>query len=178
MRRRTILAQLAAGVALLGCSTSPPAPPKPVAKPAPLPKKADRVLVLKGARKLMLMAGDRTIKTYTVSLGRTPVGHKQRQGDGKTPEGVYTLDYRNPNSQYYRSIHISYPRPQDLAHARKLGVSAGGDIMIHGLPNGKGWIGKDHARFDWTEGCIAVTNEEMDEIWAMVDDGTRIEIRP
>jgi len=177
VHRRTLLAHLAAGVALFGCSSPAPVPPKPASRP-PLPKKADRVLVLKGARKLLLMAGNRTIKTYTVSLGRTPVGHKQREGDGKTPEGVYTLDYRNPQSQYHRSIHISYPAPADVENARKLGVSPGGEIMIHGLPNGKDWIGKEHAQYDWTEGCIAVTNEEMDEIWAMVDDGTQIEIRP
>ena len=169
---------MAAGVALLGCTPEDTPKPTPVAKPGPLPKKADKVLVMKAARKLYLMAGDRTLRTYTVSLGRTPVGHKQREGDGKTPEGVYTLDYRNPESQFHRSIHISYPRPQDRARAQKLGVSPGGEIMIHGLPNGKGWIGKEHAQYDWTEGCIAVTNEEMDEIWAMVDDGTKIEIRP
>lgn len=142
-----------------------------------MPKKADKVLVLKGARKLYLMAGNRTLRTYTVSLGRTPVGHKEREGDGKTPEGIYTLDYRNPYSQYHRSIHISYPSAADREHARKRGVSPGGEIMIHGLPNGKGWIGEEHAQYDWTEGCIAVTNEEMDEIWSMVDDGTTIEIR-
>jgi len=177
VQRRFVLAGLASSVALFGCNAPAPVPPKPASRP-PLPKKADRVLVMKGARKLLLMAGNRTIKTYTVSLGRTPVGHKQREGDGKTPEGVYTLDYRNPNSQYHRSIHISYPAPADIENARKLGVSPGGEIMIHGLPNGKGWVGREHAQYDWTEGCIAVTNEEMDEIWAMVDDGTQIEIRP
>ena len=175
MKRRFVLAAMGASVVLFACAP-PPAPV--VKKPEPLPKMADKVLVLKGERKLMLKAGDRTLRTYTVSLGRVPVGHKQREGDGKTPEGIYTLDYRNPNSQFHRSIHISYPSPADRESARRRGVPPGGEIMIHGLPNGEGWIGKDHAQYDWTEGCIAVTNEEMDEIWAMVADGTPIEIRP
>ena len=176
MRRRILLAHLIAGIALVGCAPKR-LPPKPVAKPK-LPDKADRVVVNKAERKLYLMAGDIPLRTYTVSLGRTPVGHKQREGDGKTPEGTYTLISRNPDSQFYRSIRVSYPAPDDRARAQAGGYSPGGDIMIHGLPNGKGWIGKDHAKYDWTEGCIAVTNEEMDEIWAMVADGTKIEIRP
>ena len=108
--------------------------------------------------------------------GEQGVAH--HQGDGRTPEGSYRLDWRNPDSRYHRSIHISYPAPEDRARARRLGVSPGGDIMIHGLPNGRGWIGAAHAGYDWTDGCIAVTNAEMDEIWALVDNGTPIEIRP
>ncbi len=177
MKRRSVIALMGAAAVLITCA--PPMPEGPVVQdPGPLPKMADRVLVLKGERKLILMAGDRTLRTYTVSLGQVPVGHKQREGDSKTPEGIYTLDDRNPNSEYHRSLHISYPSPADRESARRRGVSPGGDIMIHGLPNGSGWIGEDHAQYDWTEGCIAVTNEEIQEIWDMVADGTPIEIRP
>jgi murein L,D-transpeptidase YafK len=101
-----------------------------------------------------------------------------RQGDHKTPEGIYILDRRNPRSQFYKSIHISYPSQQDRARAKTQGVSPGGDIYLHGLPNGYGWIGQGHRLKDWTDGCIAVTNEEIDEIWRTVPDGTPIEIRP
>ncbi|MCP5367199.1 MAG: L,D-transpeptidase family protein [Hyphomicrobiales bacterium] len=159
------------------CAATPVRAGPAEAAPAPVAK-ADRVLVLKGARKLMLLSHGRTLRAYRVALGRTPEGHKQHQGDGRTPEGSYRLDWRNPDSRYHRSIHISYPAPEDRARARRLGVSPGGDIMIHGLPNGRGWIGAAHAGYDWTDGCIAVTNAEMDEIWALVDNGTPIEIRP
>jgi murein L,D-transpeptidase YafK len=175
MLQKTLALGLVAGLLLAGCA------PKEVAAPAPapaMPTKADRVLVLKGQRELHLLAGSQTLRTYTVALGFEPEGPKRRAGDGRTPEGHYLLDRRNPESRFHRSIHISYPGPEDRAMAKSMGVEPGGDIMIHGLPNGRGWIGSDHARFDWTEGCIAVTNEEMDEIWAMVDDGTPIEIRP
>ncbi|HTZ82952.1 MAG TPA: L,D-transpeptidase family protein, partial [Candidatus Acidoferrales bacterium] len=96
----------------------------------------------------------------------------------KTPEGTYILDSRNPHSQFYKSIHISYPNAQDRAAARKKGVSAGGDVFIHGLPKGYGWIGAGHRVHDWTDGCIAVTDQEMNEIWRAVSNGTPIEIRP
>lgn len=138
----------------------------------------DRVLVLKKARILRLLDRGRALKEYRVALGGEPIGPKTRQGDHKTPEGMYVLDRRNAHSKFYRSIHISYPNTADRARARRLGISAGGDIMIHGLPNGYGWIGKEHRSRDWTDGCIAVTNEEMDEIWKAVPDGTPIEIRP
>jgi len=118
------------------------------------------------------------MKTYKVALGGSPSGPKMRQGDHKTPEGLYRLDFRNAHSQFYRSIHISYPSAHDRAEARKKGVSPGGDVFIHGLPNGYGWIGESHGVKDWTDGCIAVTNPEIDEIWQSVTDGTPIEIRP
>ncbi|WP_346914214.1 L,D-transpeptidase family protein [uncultured Roseibium sp.] len=140
--------------------------------------RADRVVVFKGERVLELMAGDVTLKRYTVSLGREPVGAKQREGDGRTPEGRYRIDYRNPASGYHLALHISYPDAQDRARARKAGVSPGGDIMIHGMRNGYGWIGSLHRLVDWTNGCIAVTDTEMDEIWRAVANGTEIEIRP
>jgi murein L,D-transpeptidase YafK len=140
--------------------------------------KADRVLVLKGARRLQLLYAGFAVREYPVSLGRNPVGPKQRAGDGRTPEGSYVLDWRNPHSAFHRSIHVSYPSESDARVSQEAGVHAGGSIMVHGLPNGEGWIGKEHLGFDWTDGCIAVTNEEMDEIWELVDDGTPIEIRP
>jgi murein L,D-transpeptidase YafK len=140
--------------------------------------RADRVIVLKSARTLTLMDHGTVLKEYKVALGGTPIGTKTRQGDHKTPEGSYILDRRNEHSQFYRSIHISYPNKQDRARAQKLKVSPGGEIMIHGLPNGYGWLGKAHLAEDWTDGCIAVTNEEIDEIWHALAEGTPIEIRP
>ena len=139
---------------------------------------ADKVLVKKRERTLTLLNHGKVIKTYKVALGGNPEGPKTQQGDHRTPEGLYTLDRRNQHSQFYRSIHLSYPNAQDSSRAHKLGVSPGGDIMLHGLPNGYGWIGSGHRSRDWTDGCIAVTNEEMDEIWRAVPDGTPIEIVP
>ena len=140
--------------------------------------RADRVVVLKKERSLQLLRQGNVIKTYKVALGADPVGPKQRQGDHKTPEGVYLLDSRNPHSQFYKSIHISYPSMRERAAARQKGVSPGGDLFVHGLPKGYGWVGSAHRVKDWTDGCIAVTNQEMDEIWVAVRDGTPIEIRP
>jgi murein L,D-transpeptidase YafK len=139
---------------------------------------ADRVVVLKQERTLELLSQGKVIKSYKVALGGNPVGPKTRQGDHKTPEGTYILDFRNAHSQFYKSIHISYPSAHDNAIAHKNGVSPGGDIFVHGLPNGFGLIGAAHRLKDWTDGCIAVTNEEIDEIWKVVPDGTQIEIRP
>jgi murein L,D-transpeptidase YafK len=139
---------------------------------------ADHVVVLKKERTLELLSQGKVIKTYKIALGGDPVGPKTRQGDHKTPEGVYVLDSRNAHSRFHKSIHISYPNEYDRALARKNGVSAGGDIFVHGLPNGFGAIGAAHHLKDWTDGCIAVTNGEIDEIWKAVADGTRIEIRP
>ncbi len=138
----------------------------------------DRVVVLKGEHTLQLLSEGTIIKTYKVALGGEPTGPKTRQGDHRTPEGRYILDRRNPHSQFYKSIHISYPSAADRARAAKLHVSPGGDVFVHGLPNGYGWIGKEHRLKDWTDGCVAVTNEEMDEIWRAVADGTPIEIKP
>lgn len=140
--------------------------------------KADRVVVTKSERKLQLYEGGTLLKTYRVSLGRNPSGPKTQAGDHRTPEGFYTLDWRNPQSKYYLSLHISYPSAADVVIARQRGANSGGDIMVHGLPNRLGWIWKFHRMWDWTDGCIAVTNSEMDEIWRAVSDGTPIEIRP
>lgn len=139
---------------------------------------ADRVRVFKRERRLELVNQGRVIKSYRIALGGEPVGPKARQGDHRTPEGLYILDSRNAHSQFYKSIHISYPNAQDRASARRQGVSPGGDVFVHGLPNGYGWVGSSHRLKDWTDGCIAVTNDEIDEIWSAVKDGTPIEILP
>jgi murein L,D-transpeptidase YafK len=142
------------------------------------PAKADRVVVVKSERTMTLLASGKVIAKYKIALGGTPVGAKQQQGDHKTPEGHYILDWRNPKSKFYKSIHVSYPNEVDRRNAEKNGVSAGGDIMVHGLANGTGAIGAAHRLVDWTDGCIAVTDSEMDEIWNAVADGTPIEIKP
>lgn len=139
--------------------------------------RADKVVIMKEQRRLMLLKNGYVVREYSIALGRNPVGPKQMQGDGRTPEGSYVLDWRNPNSRFYRSIHISYPNEIDLAEARRLGARPGGMIMIHGTPN-RTRTGNYGLRPDWTEGCIAVSNAVMDEIWDKVADGTPIEIRP
>lgn len=145
---------------------------------APPVRVADRVVVEKAAHRLTLYRGSEALKTYRVALGPHPAGPKQRQGDGRTPEGVYTVDARNERSAFHRSLHISYPNDLDRARAAALGVDPGGAIMIHGLRNGVGWIGPVHRYLDWTKGCIAVTDAEIDEIWQSVPLGTAVEIRP
>jgi murein L,D-transpeptidase YafK len=140
--------------------------------------RADKVVVLKGARQLLLLSGDRVIKSFRIALGRNPDGPKIRAGDGRTPEGHYVLDRRNPASRFHRSIHISYPAPVDIERSRALHASPGGDIMIHGVPPGAEPLGSDQADQDWTEGCIALSNPEIDEIWGQVSDGTPIDILP
>ena len=138
----------------------------------------DRILVEKAERKLSIFRGGRKLKTYQIALGGNPVGAKEQEGDMKTPEGVYRIDYRNPNSDYHLALHISYPSDEDNTRAAQRGVSAGFDIMIHGLPNGQGWIGAAHRQKDWTAGCIALTDEEIEELWRVTPDGTTVEIRP
>lgn len=140
--------------------------------------RADRVIVEKSARTLRLMRGDVVLKTYRVSLGGAPVGHKQREGDQRTPEGEYRVDYRNPTSSFHLALHVSYPSPADTERALRAGVPPGGDIMIHGAPNGFGWIGRLHRFRDWTAGCVAVTDREIEEIWNAVPDGTPVSLRP
>jgi murein L,D-transpeptidase YafK len=138
--------------------------------------KADAVLVYKSERLLMLLRAGEIIGHFKIALGKNPIGPKLHEGDARTPEGRYYLDWRNPDSRFYRSIHISYPAPKDLAHSHRSGASPGGNVMIHGLPNDPA-----HAQLawdDWTDGCIAVANEAMDAIWSAVDDGTVIVIRP
>ncbi len=139
---------------------------------------ADRIVVRKAKRELVLLRAGKAIRTYRIALGRTPIGAKDREGDGKTPEGSYTISGRNRASKFHLSLRISYPEPRDRERAQRLHVPPGGDIMIHGLPNGQGAIGASHLAEDWTEGCIAVTNSEIEEIWRLVPDGTPILIEP
>ena len=139
---------------------------------------ADNVLIEKKERRLTLLSNGEVIKTYKIALGGDPVGPKERQGDNKTPEGTYIIDSRNRNSEYHLSLHISYPNERDKIRAKALNVSPGGDIMIHGIKNGLAWVGNLHAGIDWTNGCIAVTDEEMEEIYKLVPNGTMVEIRP
>jgi len=139
---------------------------------------ADRVVVHKKERTLELFKNGLSFRKYKIALGAQPAGPKTQEGDHKTPEGVYVIDRRNEHSKFYRALHISYPNADDQSRAERLGVSPEGDIMIHGLPNGFGWLGASHRMKDWTDGCIAVTDKEMDEIWQLVPDGTSIEIAP
>ena len=139
---------------------------------------ADLVFIEKKARRLTLFRGGKALRSYRVALGFEPVGKKSTEGDGRTPEGRYVIDRRKPNSRFHRALHISYPNAEDKRQAAARGVSPGGDIMIHGLMNGMGWLGKAHLLRDWTLGCIALTNEELDEIWRMAPDGTTVEIVP
>lgn len=138
----------------------------------------DKIIIRKSVRKLEVYHNGELVKTYNIALGKNPIGHKQREGDYKTPEGKYFISYHNPKSSYHLSLRISYPNEQDKLNAQKIGVSPGGDIMIHGLPNRAPFIGKLHNLTDWTQGCIAVNNQEIEEIYAAVKDGTPIEILP
>jgi murein L,D-transpeptidase YafK len=146
----------------------------------PLPRDAvaDRVLVEKSARRLTLLRNGKALKTYRVALGRAPIGAKEYEGDQRTPEGTYRIDFHKPDSDYHFALHISYPEQHDINRAAAQGLSAGSDIMIHGLPNGRGWIGRFHRRSDWTVGCIAVADFEIEEIYRAVPDGTPVELRP
>ncbi|MDX1634311.1 MAG: L,D-transpeptidase family protein [Marinobacter sp.] len=138
----------------------------------------DQVLVRKEERRLYLMADETVVRSYRISLGDNPTGHKLFEGDERTPEGDYVLDWRNPNSDFYKSIHISYPNDHDRSMAQAWGQDPGGSIMIHGLPNDAGDMAFAYVGLDWTDGCIAVSNAEMDEIWQLVRDGTPIQILP
>ncbi len=170
---------LAAAAFAVACLTFGAAPASAGTEIAALtPPKADRVVVFKGDRKLVLMRGERVLKIYRIALGRNATGHKIKAGDNRTPEGDYVVDSRLADSNFYRALHISYPNWYDRTRAEFLGVEPGGAIMIHGLPNNvaRDYVG--HPRIDWTNGCIAVTNREIDEIWALVADGTEINIYP
>ena len=140
--------------------------------------RADLVVVDKSTMRLYLMRQGKPFREYAIALGAHPRGHKQQQGDERTPEGRYILDYKNSHSRFYKSIHISYPNARDRARARARGVNPGGDIMIHGQKNGLQWLGPVTQLFNWTDGCIAVSNRAMDEIWAAVPVGTPILIKP
>jgi murein L,D-transpeptidase YafK len=142
------------------------------------PIQTDKILIEKADRRMTLLWRGTPVRMYSIALGGSPVGKKQCQGDQKTPEGTYSITGRNPHSSFHRSLRVSYPNAEDIANARRLRCSPGGDIMIHGLPNGQGSIGAAHVANDWTLGCIAVTDPEIEEIWEAVPNGTAVEIRP
>lgn len=138
----------------------------------------DRVLIDKSERQLVLLAGETPLRTYPVALGAAPKGAKRFEGDQRTPEGTYTIDFRNSDSAFHLALRISYPNEADRVRALEAGLDPGGQIMIHGLKNGQGWLAERHLADDWTDGCIAVTNAEIEEIWSLVELGTPVEIRP
>lgn len=181
MQRRLILAALivalpSAWVYTKAMARLAPGDPPVMAAPA---EQADLIRVDKADRKMELWQGERLLRSYAIVLGAAADdGHKRREGDERTPEGRYVIDWRNPRSSAYLSLHISYPDASDRAAAHAAGQDPGGNIMIHGLSNGWGWLAPLHRLRDWTDGCIGVTNAEMHEIWALVPDGTPIEIRP
>ena len=141
-------------------------------------ERATLVRIEKQARRLTLLRGDAMLGTYEVSLGSYPTGHKQREGDGRTPEGRYAIDFKHPRSRFHLALRVSYPGPQDRQAAAARDEKPGSDIMIHGLRNGLGWLAPLHLAYDWTDGCVAVTNREIEEIWSRVDVGTTVEIKP
>ena len=144
----------------------------------PPEQRASKVLVLKTEHKLLLLDdGNNVMRTYSVAIGRGGLEPKQRQSDHKSPEGLYSIDRHKGDSRFHRALHVSYPNDADRERARKLGVEPGGDIMIHGIQNGLGWLGPLHRAVDWTDGCIAVTDAEIEEIYSAVPDGTPVEIR-
>jgi murein L,D-transpeptidase YafK len=148
------------------------------AQPLPANAKADLVVVDKAARSLSLYSHGALIGSYPVSLGRAPVGAKAREGDHRTPEGQYFVDRHKSDSSFHLALHVSYPSAQDSARAQAAGYSPGSDVMVHGMRNGLGWLGRAHLLVNWTNGCVAVTNAEMDQIYSAVPDGTPIEFRP
>lgn len=140
--------------------------------------KADEVIVVKSEGRLFLLRDGEEIASFRASFGADPVGHKQELGDQKTPEGEYVLDYKNSNSSFYKAIHVSYPNAADRERAHKLGVDPGGDIMVHGQRNGLGWLSPLAQLINWTDGCIALSDKDMDVVWKAVDPGTPITIKP
>lgn len=180
MKSRNFKAQAVIWLALLGVSAAALLALFALgALPAqqPPPQKADSILILKKDHVMELLSAGKVIRSYKVALGQGGLAPKERQGDGRTPEGRYTIEAKYV-SQYHKALRISYPNAEDRKRAARLGASPGGSILIHGLPNGKGWIGAAHRLYDWTLGCIAVTDKEIDEIWELVPVGTQVEIRP
>ncbi len=173
-------ASVAAMSVLPGCALQQAQDALPTAKAGSMPLLADEVLVKKGQRRLYLMRDGKPFRTYRIALGFAPEGHKEREGDGRTPEGRYLLDWRNPNSRFTKAINISYPNAQDRARAAARGDRPGGAIMIHGEPRRSfDPTLRDLVRYeDWTQGCVAVSNLAIDEIWRYTLNGTPIEIRP
>lgn len=139
---------------------------------------ADRVKVVKSERRLYLLRAGEVIAAFPIALGGQPQGHKQQEGDQRTPEGLYTLDYKKADSAFFKAIHVSYPQAADREQARRRGVDPGGAIMLHGQKNGLGWLAGVSQRFDWTNGCIALSNEDMQQVWDLIVVPTPIEISP
>jgi murein L,D-transpeptidase YafK len=146
--------------------------------PLPHDAVADRVVVEKSARRMTLLKNGNALKVYRVALGRAPIGAKECEGDQRTPEGIYSIDFHKPDSDYHLALHVSYPEQRDVDRAAAQGLSAGSDIMIHGLPNGTGALGASHRIIDWTAGCIALTDEEIEELYRVTPDNTTVEIKP
>ncbi|MEZ0005701.1 murein L,D-transpeptidase YafK [Flavobacterium sp. 28YEA47A] len=144
----------------------------------PKGKIIDRIEVYKSKRKMDVYSDGILLKRYRIALGKNPIGHKEFEGDCKTPEGIYTIEGKNPESAFHKNLGVSYPNEKDIEHAMSLGKSAGGDIKIHGLRNGYGYRAKFHRWKDWTAGCIAVTDREIDELYEAVQQGAEIEIFP
>lgn len=175
MNRKVLAAVLCAPfVLLLGLLSWANAPFPPLEDGAA----ADRVRIHKAKRTLVLLHRGTVLRTFPISLGPHPEGPKTREGDGRTPEGSYVIDSRKADSSFHRALHINYPRPDQTEAAAREGRNPGSLIMIHGLRNGLGWLGRLHRAADWTAGCIAVTNPEIEEIWRVVPDGTPVEILP
>ena len=147
-------------------------------KPLDKSVRIDSIVVEKSKRRMKVFSQGELIKTYKISLGRNPHGDKQFEGDKRTPEGLYFICDKNPNSQFHKNLGISYPNRQDIEEAKKIGQKPGGQIKIHGIKNGLGWIGRFHRIIDWTSGCIAITDKEMDELYDAVSIGTPISINP
>jgi murein L,D-transpeptidase YafK len=167
---------LLVGFGFIAASLYSPPVQVPTPPPPPLTGQIDRIVIEKAARRMQLIQDGKPVRTYQIALGFTPEGDKRRQGDGKTPEGEFTIDRRNDQSAFHLSLGLDYPHKDDIQRASAGGYSAGGDIFIHGQPNaiGDGF----RLRGDWTNGCIAVTNREMREIWEVTPIGTKVEIRP
>jgi murein L,D-transpeptidase YafK len=171
---------LATALALWACAAAFPVVADIATSPEPREEfgQADHVVVRKSDRRLELMHDGRVLRSYPIALGGNPVGHKEREGDQRTPEGTYLLDWRNANSAFYLAIRVSYPNAEDIRRARARGLNPGNNIMIHGLPNVPRHRSDDYLRGDWTDGCIAVSNSAMIDIWLSVPDNTPITILP
>jgi murein L,D-transpeptidase YafK len=167
---RPVLAALAV-LALAGCGATAAGPPA-------VEGSVDRIVVEKAAHRMSLYAGDRLVRTYAISLGGGGLAPKVRSGDRRTPEGDYRITGRNPRSRYHLALRIGYPTPAQTAAARAKGIDPGGDIMIHGLPNGRGALSALYKGQDWTDGCIALTDPEIEEVWTLVRDGAAVRITP
>lgn len=146
-------------------------------EPLPAGTKADTIVIEKSKRILTIYSKDHKIRSYPISLGSNPVGPKEKEGDRKTPEGSYSIIEHKRDSAFFRALRVSYPEKKDIAHAERLGVNPGSDIMIHGIRNGLGFIGRAHRWFDWTAGCVALTNPEIEELFSAVTDDAKLEIR-